>query len=49
MSYKTLWHEMPVGSIEELLLHVVVQAGPWWMWRVLIVEDELGRSALSCL
>jgi hypothetical protein len=44
-----LGHDVPVRPVEELLLHVVVPAGMWWMWWVLIVEDELGRPALSCL
>ena len=49
ISDQSLWHDMPVGSIEKLFLHVIVQAGMWWMWWVLIVKDKLGRFALSCL
>ncbi len=48
-SDQSLWHQVPVGPIEELLLHVIVQAGPWWAWWVLIVEDELGRFVLPRL
>ena len=46
---QSLGHDVPVRTVEELLLHVVVQAGTWWMRRVLIVEDELGGPALPCL
>ncbi len=28
-SNQPLRHNMPVGAVEKLLLHVVVQAGPW--------------------
>ena len=49
ISDQSLRHEMPVRPIKELFLHVIVQARMWWMWWVLIVEDELGRFALSRL
>ena len=49
MSDQTLWHKMPVGSIEELFLHVIVQTWMWWMWWMRIVEDQLGRFALPRL
>jgi hypothetical protein len=48
-SNQSLRYEMPVCPIEELFLHMIVQAGMRWMWRVLIVEDELGRFVLSRL
>src|SRR5262245_8570361 len=32
---------VPVSAVEELLLHVVVQAGARWAWWMLVVEDEL--------
>ena len=48
ISDQSLRHEMPVGTIEELFLHMIVQARMWWMRWVLVVEDKLGRSALSC-
>ena len=48
-SDQSLWHNMPVGPVEELLLHMVIQTGPWRLWWMLIVEDELGGSVLSCL
>src|SRR5947208_16853076 len=46
VSHQPLRHNMPVGPVEELLLHMVVQAGPWRMWRVFLGEDELGRFVL---
>src|SRR6266487_1218227 len=44
---QSLGNDVPVCPVEELFLHVVVQARPWWMWWMLIVEDELGCSTLS--
>src|SRR6266581_7834398 len=48
-SNQPLRHNMPVGAVEKLLLHVVVQAGPWRARRVLVVEDQLGRLVVPRL
>ena len=44
-----LRHEMPVGVVEELLLHMVVPAGSWWLRRVFVVEDQLRRPVIARL
>src|SRR6266567_7700539 len=49
VSHQPLRHKMPVSPVEELLLHMIVQAGAWRMWRVFIVEHELGRFVLPRL
>ena len=49
ISDQSLRHKVPVRPIEELFLHMIVQARMRWMWRVLVVEDELGRFVLSRL
>ncbi len=40
---------MPVRPVEELLLHMIVQAGSRGMGRMLIVEDQLGCPVLARL
>src|SRR6185312_17098416 len=40
---------MPIGAVEELLLHVVIQAGPWRTGWMLVVEDQLGRLVVPRL
>src|SRR5690242_13397089 len=47
--HQALGHDVPVGAVEEVLLHVVEAARPWRMGWVLIVEDELRRLAAACL
>src|SRR6266568_5105965 len=49
VSDQSLRHNMPVRPVEELLLHMVIEAGPWWARWMFIVEDELRRLVLSRL
>src|SRR5712692_11002847 len=49
VSDQSLRHKMPVRPVEELLLHMVIPARPWWAWRVFIVEHELGCFVLPRL
>src|SRR6266699_2176543 len=48
-SDQPLWHDVPVRPVEELLLHMVVPAGPWRARRVLVVEDQLRRLVVPRL
>src|SRR5690348_18288725 len=40
---------MPVGAVEELLLHMVVAAGSGRLRWVFVVEDQLRRPAIARL
>src|SRR6266567_5165931 len=48
-SDQPLWHDVPIRPVEELLLHVVIEAWPWRTRRVLVVEDQLGRLVVPRL
>src|SRR5690349_19534366 len=47
VSHQPLRHQVPVSPIEQLFLHMIGKAGPWWARRMLVVEDQLGRFILS--
>ena len=49
LSNQPLRHDMPVGAVEKLLLHVVVQAGPRRARWMLVVEDQLRRLVVPRL
>src|SRR3989442_1282149 len=49
VSHQSLRHKVPVCSIEQLLLHMIIQAWSWWVRRMLIVEDQLGRFVVPRL
>src|SRR6266849_6317694 len=48
-SYQPLWYDVPVSPVEQLFLHVIVQAWTRRAGWVLIVEDQLRRLVIPGL
>lgn len=47
--HQPLWDDVPVGTVEELFLHMVVQAWARRIWWVLVIKDQLRCLVVSRL